>query len=59
MYINDMKGRRIEVTDLEKAISQASLFRGMKHEDARFSKLDDELNTYWQDILNKLNALKK
>ena len=59
MYINDMKGRKIEVTDLEKAISQASMFSDMKHEGARFRKLDDELNAYWKDILNKLNALKK
>ena len=33
------------------------MFTGMKHEDANFSKLDDELRIYWQDVLNKLYAL--
>ena len=59
MHINDMNGQRIEVTNLEEAISQASMFTDMKHEDASFSKLDDQLKIYWKDILNKLNALKK
>lgn len=59
MHINDINGQRIEVTDLIEAIKQASMFTNMKHVDASFGKLDDELNFYWQDILNKLNELKK
>lgn len=58
MYINDINGERIEVTDLEKAISQASMFSSMKHEDAKFNKRDNELRIYWEDILVKLNELK-
>ena len=46
MHINDLNGQRIEVTDLDAAIEQASMFTHMKHADSGFSKLDDELNLY-------------
>jgi hypothetical protein len=59
MHRNDINGKSIEVTNLTEAIKQASMFVKMRHADASFSKLDDELNFYWQDSLNKLNALMK
>lgn len=51
-YITDNTGKQIEVTDINKAITQAETF----------SKYEDEahhLTIYWKHLLNQLLELKK
>jgi len=59
MYIVDKNGAKIEVTDLEGAIQQVSAFKDMFHEDPAFEKLDATLKDYYDDIFQKLVALRK
>lgn len=59
MHINDINGKRIEVTNLSEAIKQAAMFAHMQHADKCFKKMDKDLKIYWKDVLNKLNELKK
>jgi hypothetical protein len=58
MHVFDLDGKQVTVTDLEKAIEQASEFKQFRHEDASFKELDDRLNAYWSDLHDKLLALK-
>lgn len=59
MNITDMNGQAVEVTDLESALSHAKAFVNMQHTDEQYQKLDERLKAYWQDIVNKLEALKE
>lgn len=59
MKITDLEGKLIEVTDLDKAIEQAEMFKSFKHEGVDYKKLDKKLRRYWRDIYYKLMALKK
>lgn len=59
MYIKDLNGCLIQVTDLDAAIAQADEYRHARHEDKRFRKLDDRLNQYWQHIYEELQILKQ
>lgn len=59
MKSTNANGKLITVTDLDKAIEQADLFRGFKHEDESFEKFDKQQNKYWSDIYHKLVTLKK
>jgi hypothetical protein len=58
MYIIDIHGKQIEVTDLAEAIKQAAMFAGMRHENKAFKKMDEDLKIYWRDIFMKLQNLK-
>lgn len=55
-YITDVKGCRIEVTDLDKAIEQAEYFKDAHHIPPVES--DKERQAYWRDIYEKLLQLK-
>lgn len=59
MKITDNKGCEIIVTDLNAAVKQADDFRQMKHKNEGYEILDSSLNEYWQDIYEKLMALKE
>lgn len=59
MHIYDLNGKRIEVTDLSKAIEQAKAFTGFQHEDENYQQLDNTLFEYWNDMLKKLETLNK
>lgn len=59
MKVVDTNGKEIVVTDLNKAIEQADLFRGFKHQDTGFEKFDEQQHRYWNDIYQKLLELKK
>lgn len=59
MSVTDINGKKIEVTNLDKAIEQATMFSSMKHEDINFRNTDKVLNTYWNDMLNKLKRLQQ
>lgn len=58
MHVVDIEGKLISVTNLDQAISQCDNFRNIKHKSKCFSKLDEELNIYWNDLYNKLLKLK-
>lgn len=57
MYITDLNGKQIEVTDLADAIKQAQAFKQYSHEDFGFSELDEQLSIYWADMHGKLLKL--
>lgn len=56
MKITDLKGLKIEVTDLDKAIEQAEYFKDLYHVPPVES--DKERQVYWRDIYQKLLQLK-
>ena len=58
-YITNNEGRRIEVTDLDAAIMQADRDRKYRHEDSTYAELDKRLIAYWEDIYDKLTAIKE
>lgn len=55
-YIRDLNGRRIEVTDLAKAIKQTGWYKEYQHDPPTPS--DKERKAYWRDMHEKLKALK-
>ena len=57
MTITDIEGKVIEVTSLNDAIKQATIFANMEHIDKAFEKTDKYLKAYWNDVLNKLKTL--
>lgn len=59
MFITDNKNKRIEVTDLDASLQQVEVFVNLTHEDPSFITLDAELKAYWQDVQQKLLALKE
>lgn len=58
MYITDLHGCEIEVTDLKEAIRIAKRNTGYYHEDKSFSEFDKRKKAYWTDIYGKLLNLK-
>jgi len=58
MYITDLEGRNIYITDLEKAIEQADAFRQYRPTENEFAELDKTLAEYWNDIYEQLIQLK-
>jgi hypothetical protein len=56
MKITDLNGQEKTVTDLDKAIAQAELFKDMHHVPP--VPYDKERQQYWTDIYNKLLELK-
>ncbi|ASV79742.1 hypothetical protein CMU73_03820 [Elizabethkingia anophelis] len=59
MYITDLNGFQIEVTDLDDAIRITAENKQNEHENQGFSKLDKRLNNYWTDMYEKLKAIKE
>jgi hypothetical protein len=59
MTIYDKEGKPRTVTNLDAAIEQADLFRGLSHADKTHSASDKERQDYWEDIYQKLLALQK
>ncbi len=59
MYITDLNGCEIEITDLKEAIKIAKRNTGYSHEDKSFSEFDKRQKAYWVDIHDKLTAIKK
>ncbi|HWB27507.1 MAG TPA: hypothetical protein VG738_18655 [Chitinophagaceae bacterium] len=57
MKITDINGKELIVTDLNSALMQAREFVNLQHTDEQFKQLDAELKSYWQDVVNKLEAL--
>ncbi|QDW25511.1 hypothetical protein FFJ24_012065 [Pedobacter sp. KBS0701] len=58
LKVIDLAGRPIRVNNLEAAIKQADLYRNQYHEDPRFAELDKRLRGYWEDLYQKLVALR-
>ncbi len=56
LYITDLTGRRIEVTDPDKAIEQAEYIKDYHHIPPVES--DKGRQAYWRDIYEKLLQLK-
>ncbi|MEI5985923.1 MULTISPECIES: hypothetical protein [Bacteroidota] len=59
MYVTDLNGCQIEVTDLKEAIKIAGRYKEYRHEDERFSEFDKRQKTYWADMYEKLTAIKE
>ena len=59
MYITDLNGCEIEITDLKEAIKIAKRNTGYSHEDKSLSEFDKRQKAYWVDIHEKLTAIKK
>ncbi|MBS7565504.1 hypothetical protein KHS38_13915 [Mucilaginibacter sp. Bleaf8] len=58
MEITDLKGQRINVPDLELAILQADDYRHYRHADPAYAASDQKLQAYWEDMYQKLLALR-
>lgn len=59
MYVTDLNGYPIEVTDLKEAIKMAQEYKEYRHEDKSFSEFDKRQKAYWTDMYEKLTAIKK
>lgn len=49
----------IDLEKIEDAIENVDFYRNTKHVNRGFEVLDEKLNTYWNDLYNKLVNLKK
>ncbi|RKE52453.1 hypothetical protein DFQ12_2689 [Sphingobacterium detergens] len=58
MYITDLNGCLIEVTDLNKAIQSVAEYKEYRHKDKSFSEFDKRQRAYWTDMFEKLSAIK-
>jgi len=58
MKITDLNGESLEVTDLDKTIKQAEIFKDYEHENKDFKDLDNRHKSYWNDLYQKLQILK-
>lgn len=58
MHIMDLYNKKITVTDLDKAIEQADLFKDNYHVDPSYKEADERMQKYWTDIFEKLIKLK-
>jgi len=58
-FIIDLNGDKIEVTDLEKALTQAEDYKNFCAEQGEESEFFRNRNAYWQDVYDKLMKLKK
>ncbi len=59
MYITDLNGCPIEVTNLDEAIRITAEYKEYSHKDKRFSEFDKRQKAYWTDMYEKLTAIKK
>ncbi len=58
LFVIDLNGHKITVTDLDKAIEQAKQMKSYWHIDTNFSQANNRLFAYWMDMYDKLTALK-
>lgn len=59
MKVTDLNGCPIVITDLDQAIQIAQDYKEYKHEDKSFSEFDQRQKVYWQDMHEKLKAIKE
>lgn len=59
MYITDLNGCQIEVTDLEDAIRITAEYKEYRHKDKSYSEFDKRKKAYWTDMYEKLKAIKE
>lgn len=59
MYITDLNGCPIKVTDLGEAIRIAEEYRAYKHGDKSYSAFDERRKAYWTDMYDKLTAIRE
>ncbi|MEC3880303.1 hypothetical protein [Parapedobacter sp. 10938] len=59
MYITDLNGCPIEITDLDEAIRITAAYKEYRHRDKRFPAFDKDRKAYWTDMHEKLQAIKK
>lgn len=59
MQITDLDGTVKTVIDIDAGIEQADSFRKLRHADPGYRELDKRLQAYWEDLYQKLVALKK
>jgi len=59
MKITDLNGYSIEIQNLDEAIQISSDYKEYKHEDKSFSEFDKRQKAYWQDMHEKLKAIKE
>ena len=59
MYITDLNGCLIEVTDLDEAIRITADYKEYRHRDKSFSEFDKRQKAYWVDMYEKLTAIKE
>lgn len=59
MKIKDLYGKEVTITDMDEAIAQTDMFRGISHADATAeqSESDRERKAYWTDLYEKLLEL--
>ncbi|WP_432328185.1 hypothetical protein ACRQ5D_34405 [Mucilaginibacter sp. P25] len=59
MFIKDLNGKRIEVTDLQLAILQADDYRHYRLSGFAHEEFNREQNAYWEDVYIKLLILER
>jgi hypothetical protein len=59
MYITDLNGKRIEISNLKACLDQTAAMIGYFNTEESFSDFDELQQAYWKDILAKLEALAK
>lgn len=59
MYITDLNGFLIEVTDLDEAIKITADYKEYRHKNKSFSEFDKRQRAYWTDMYEKLKAIKE
>jgi hypothetical protein len=59
MYITDLNGCLIEVTDLDEAIKITADYKEYRHKDKSFSEFDKRQKVYWTDMYEKVKAIKE
>ncbi|QJD94358.1 hypothetical protein HH214_08895 [Mucilaginibacter robiniae] len=58
LTITDLHGQTIEITDLQLALLQADDYRHYRRLDAAYEEEDEQLQVYWEDVYQKLTALR-
>jgi hypothetical protein len=58
MKITDLDGKEIKVTDLDLALLQADDYRHYELSDPAAAEMNKRLKAYWEDVYQKLLALK-
>lgn len=59
MKVTDLNGCPIVITNLDQAIQIAQDYKEYKHKDKSFSEFDQRQKAYWQDMYEKLKAIKE
>lgn len=59
MKIIDLNGCPIEITDLNEAILIAEDRKDYRHVNNGYEKFDNERNTYWTDVYEKLVKIRE